>query len=107
MTDSGIAQAVRERAFKAGLDGFHLHEFRHGFAHRWLSEGGQENDLMQLAGWKSRQMVSRYAAGVADERARETGGGGVVVASSIGKRRVIWIEGITVPSPVIRDRFFA
>ena len=23
------------------------------FAHRWLSEGGQEQDLMRLAGWKA------------------------------------------------------
>jgi len=72
MTDSGIAQAVRERAIKAGLEGFHIHEFRHGFAHQWLAAGDQENYLMRLTGGKSRQMVGGYAASAADERARES-----------------------------------
>lgn len=71
MTDSGIAQAVRERAVLAGFDDFHLHEFRQSFAHTWLAAGGQENDLMRLAGWKSRQMVGRYAASADYERARD------------------------------------
>ena len=36
----------------------------------WRQEG-QENDVMRLAGWKSRQIVGRYAASAADERARD------------------------------------
>ncbi len=71
MTDNGIRQMLRRRARQAGLDHLHPHMFRHTFAHRWLSEGGQEQDLMRLAGWRSREMLGRYGASAADQRARE------------------------------------
>ncbi len=72
MTDSGIAQAVERRAREAGIDErVNLHRFRHSFAHAWLLEGGQGEDLMMLAGWKSRTMLTRYGASAAAERARE------------------------------------
>lgn len=71
MTPSGIYQVVRDRAAEAGYPGVYTHLWRHNFAHLWLSAGGQESDLLRLAGWKSRQMLSRYGASAADERARK------------------------------------
>jgi site-specific recombinase XerD len=66
----GIYTVVQHRAAQAGLKA-HPHQFRHGFAHAWLSNGGTEGDLMQLAGWKSRTMLDRYGRSAAAERARQ------------------------------------
>lgn len=71
LSPSGIAQVVTRRGAEAGIEGLHPHTFRHTFAHSWLSEGGQESDLMLLAGWSSPEMVRRYGRAAAADRARD------------------------------------
>lgn len=71
LSADGVEYALKKRAREAGLDHIHAHQFRHGFAHRWLLEGGQERDLKRLAGWRSDAMLERYGNSAADERARE------------------------------------
>lgn len=71
LRSNGIAQMIRRRGNALGIEGLHPHQFRHTAAHRWLAEGGGETDLMRIMGWKSSQMLKRYGASKADERARE------------------------------------
>lgn len=71
LTASGVAQVLRRRGREAGIDGLHPHQFRHTFAHQLRMAGIDDDALMRLAGWRSRQMLSRYGASAADERARE------------------------------------
>jgi integrase/recombinase XerC len=66
----GVWEMLRRRAAQAGLGALHPHQFRHTFAHEFLNAGGNEGDLMRLTGWKSRDMLNRYGAVRADDRAR-------------------------------------
>lgn len=66
---NGLDKALKARAVKAGINGFHLHLLRHTAAQRWLSAGGSEGGLMAVAGWSSREMLDRYTRATAADRA--------------------------------------
>lgn len=71
MSADGIRWRVELLGQAAGVEGLHPHALRHTAAHRWLSAGGQERDLMHLMGWRSDAMLSVYARSTAIERAHE------------------------------------
>jgi len=67
----GVEERLKVRAAQAGVEDLHAHRFRHTFAHQWLANGGQEQDLKRLAGWTSDAMLAHYGRSAADERARD------------------------------------
>lgn len=67
----GLHAALKYRAERAGLSGFHPHLLRHTAASRWLAAGGSEGGLMAVAGWSTRDMIDRYTRSTAAERAAE------------------------------------
>jgi integrase/recombinase XerD len=68
---AGLHKALAARAAAAGISGFHPHVLRHTAAHRWLAAGGTEGGLMAVAGWSRRDMLDRYAAATAADRAAD------------------------------------
>ena len=69
LRSAGLRQMLRRLGTRADVADLHAHRFRHTFAHRWLASGGNEGDLMELTGWRARQMLTRYASSAASERA--------------------------------------
>lgn len=70
LRESGLGDLIRDRGNEAGITvRLHPHLFRHAYAHSMLAAGIQETDLMAVVGWKSREMVARYAASTRAERA--------------------------------------
>jgi integrase len=72
LTDSGVAQMVKRRCRDAGIPPINVHRFRHSWAHELKSKGISDDELRTLGGWRSPQMLARYAASTAGERAKAT-----------------------------------
>lgn len=71
MSADGVRWRLEVLGQAAGVEDLHPHALRHTFAHRWLANGGQERDLMHLAGWRSDAMLAVYARSTAVERAHD------------------------------------
>ncbi|MEV6313406.1 tyrosine-type recombinase/integrase, partial [Streptomyces sp. NPDC051840] len=70
LTIWGVGTMIERRCKEAGIPHIHPHQFRHTFAHLWKVHRGDEDALMRIMGWRSRQMLSRYGASAGEERAR-------------------------------------
>jgi integrase/recombinase XerD len=68
---SGIYQLVVRRGRECGVR-LYPHRFWRHLAHTWLDRGGAEGDLMELSGWVSPQMLTRYGASARGARARRS-----------------------------------
>ncbi|HLM88535.1 MAG TPA: tyrosine-type recombinase/integrase [Streptosporangiaceae bacterium] len=71
LTAAGIYQIVARRGRQCGVN-VYPHRFRHHFSHTRLDRGGAERDLMELNGWTSPQMLTRYGASARGARARRS-----------------------------------
>lgn len=68
-TRKGVPAMLNKRAAQAGIGHVHPHQLRHTWADRWLRAGGNEGDLQRLGGWESAEIMRRYGAARAVDRA--------------------------------------
>lgn len=73
-TVAGLAQMLRTRSARAGVDPVHPHQFRHSAAAWWKGAGGSDAVLMAQFGWSSPVMLARYGRVVAEQQSIEAHG---------------------------------
>jgi site-specific recombinase XerD len=69
LTRKGVPAILDKRTAMAGIGHIHAHQLRHTWSHRWLANGGAEQDLMRLGGWSSHEIMARYGSAQAVDRA--------------------------------------
>lgn len=69
ISPNAIGEMLERRSLQAGLGRrVKPHSLRHRFADHWKADGGSEDSLMALGGWRSRDVMARY--GRANEQRR-------------------------------------
>jgi site-specific recombinase XerD len=71
LTRKGLGPILNKRCAEAGIAHVNPHRLRHTFADRFLSAGGNEGDLQRLGGWENSDVMRRYGAARATDRALE------------------------------------
>jgi integrase len=56
-----FSRGWKKLCHKAGLDGLHIHDFRRSAARELRKAGVPESTIMDIGGWKTREMFKRYA----------------------------------------------
>ena len=69
LSPNGPGIILDNRTRRAGIGHVHPHQLRHTFAHRFLSAGGNDGDLQKLGGWANAEVMRRYGASRAVDRA--------------------------------------
>ncbi len=69
LTASSVNNMFEHRSAKAHVTPIHPHALRHYSVHRFLGAGGTESSAQRLYGWRSADMLMRYAAARGVERA--------------------------------------
>jgi integrase len=69
LTGAGVLQILHRRCEAAGVERMHPHQLRHFFAHAMKAAGMSDDDLKRLGGWRSSEMLARYGAAHAEQRA--------------------------------------
>ncbi len=72
LSSNGIALMLKRVSKQFDIEPpLNAHSFRRGLAHMWAANGGLDDSLMAIAGWRNPTMPARYRAELTAERAHD------------------------------------